>query len=218
MKFKRARSDEQKSIRIHQIVTATLELLQTQSFDDITLKAIAEKLDFSRNNLYKYVSTKEEIFLLIVDADLQHFTEIMSHRLDNRQYMEIPEFCHLWVKTLYEQKRLLKCFSMLNTMIEKNASLDALVSFKQSMYQSLSRLEEIMLHSIPNISSEAVKSFLYFQFHYACGLYSSTEITDLQKKAIFLSGIPTFEIDFVTEFSKITSIILKEVCSNEING
>ena len=61
----RARSDEHKEERLSQIKEATAELFAIAPYSEITLTTIAEKLCWSRANLYKYVTTKEEIFLEI---------------------------------------------------------------------------------------------------------------------------------------------------------
>ena len=61
----RARSDEHKEERMTQIKEATAELFENAPYVEITLTTIAEKLGWSRANLYKYVTTKEEIILEI---------------------------------------------------------------------------------------------------------------------------------------------------------
>ena len=61
--FKRARSAEQKEQRLGEIKCAAAQLFATCPYHEITLTTIAERLSWSRANLYKYVTTKEEIFL-----------------------------------------------------------------------------------------------------------------------------------------------------------
>ena len=63
--FIRARTDGQKEIRMKEIKDAADSLFAKMPFSDITLTVIAENLGWSRANLYKYVTTKEEIFLEI---------------------------------------------------------------------------------------------------------------------------------------------------------
>jgi len=60
MDFIRARSDEQKSVRLKQITDAAVELFESQEYDKISLASIAKKLNFSRVNLYKYVPPKKK--------------------------------------------------------------------------------------------------------------------------------------------------------------
>ena len=61
--FVRARSDEQKEQRLSEIKQVTRNLFSELSYHEITLAAIAERLGWSRAALYKYVTSKEDIFL-----------------------------------------------------------------------------------------------------------------------------------------------------------
>lgn len=69
--FIRARSSEQKEFRMSEIKNAADMLFKKHPFSDITLTTIAENLGWSRANLYKYVTTKEEIFLAIVEEKME---------------------------------------------------------------------------------------------------------------------------------------------------
>ena len=71
--YKRARSDEQKEERMSQIKKTADELFKTMPYTEINLSNIAEKLDWSRANLYKYVSTKEEIYLEITQDRITEY-------------------------------------------------------------------------------------------------------------------------------------------------
>ena len=67
--FIRARSSAQKEQRMQEIKRAANDLFHERRYHEITLKAIAEKLGWSHAALYKYVTTKEDIFLeLCADA------------------------------------------------------------------------------------------------------------------------------------------------------
>ena len=61
MDFVRARSKEQKDQRFQEIMRVTDTLFHASTFHAISLTTIAEALGWSRGNLYKYVTTKEEI-------------------------------------------------------------------------------------------------------------------------------------------------------------
>ena len=65
MSFERAKTEENKQIRIQQIKDVAIKLFDTHEFHEITLAHIAKGTDFTRGNLYKYISSKEEIYLLI---------------------------------------------------------------------------------------------------------------------------------------------------------
>ena len=77
--FIRARSSEQKSQRMADIKRATAQLYRDFPYHEITLTTIAERLGWSRASLYKYVTTKEEIFLeLSADARNAYFEDLLS--------------------------------------------------------------------------------------------------------------------------------------------
>ena len=69
--FVRARSEEQKQARMAEIKAAADSLFNSVTYQEITLSTIAGKLSWTRANLYKYVTTKEEIYLEIC-SDKMH--------------------------------------------------------------------------------------------------------------------------------------------------
>lgn len=77
--FIRARSSEQKNQRMADIKQATAQLYREFPYHEITLTTIAERLGWSRASLYKYVTTKEEIFLeLSADARNAYFGDLLT--------------------------------------------------------------------------------------------------------------------------------------------
>ena len=65
----RARSPEHKQERMDAIMAAADELFAERRYHHITMGAIAERLGWSRSNLYKYAATQEEIFLELTGAE-----------------------------------------------------------------------------------------------------------------------------------------------------
>lgn len=72
---------EQRLIRINQITTAMIELMEDLPFDKITMKKLGEKLSFTRNNLYQYVKSKNEVILLIIQQDFFNWANDLHHSL-----------------------------------------------------------------------------------------------------------------------------------------
>jgi len=209
MEFIRARSYDQKNMRLNQIVRAALELYETTPFDKITLAAIAGRLDFSRANLYKYVSSKEEIYLFVVSSDLDAFVQDVLEHFEDAENLTIEEFARQWSETLYRHKRLLQLFSVLFTLIEKNVSAQSLAVFKRQMYGSIGKLKPMFSRLLPDMAEEQVLPFLNIQLHYAVGLYPSTILNEIQQEAIRISEIPFRLEDFVSAFAGFIIVILK---------
>ena len=92
--FIRARSAEQKGQRLDQIKGAVRRQFAERPYHEITLTTIADELGWSRANLYKYVSTKEEVFLLLTADEMDSYF--------NALLTALPEGCGLSPDTVAE--------------------------------------------------------------------------------------------------------------------
>lgn len=208
MDFIRARSDEQKSVRLKQITDAAVELFESQEYDKISLASIAKKLNFSRVNLYKYVSTKEEIYLTVTMNELDAFFQDVLLSFKEIHSIGIEEFALQWSKILYQHERLLKLCSILFSIIEKNVSVSCLAEFKRKLFVGIDSLYPLLIRIFPDLTAEQIFLFLDYQLHHIAGLYPSTVLNDTQNEAIRLSGIPYEAKDFVTVFSSFLTTVL----------
>ena len=132
--FKRARSAEQKCQRLADIKKATAQLYRKFPYHEITLTTIAEHLGWSRASLYKYVTTKEEIFLeLSADARKAYFDTLIQ---------AFPEGCSAnaaeaakrWAKAAEANRDWFIYGNLLLTIIETNVSLERLKCFKKGYF------------------------------------------------------------------------------------
>jgi len=209
MEFKRARSDEQKDIRIKQIVTGAMSLYEKSPYDQITMAAIAETLSFTRANLYKYFSTKEEIFLYALTEEMQLWIEDLNVTFENIGYLEKKEFSKLWVKCLCRHENFMLLYSISATIIEKNVSADKLLEYKNICKTNGQTLEGIVKKHMEEISNKQLKLFVDYQFAYMVGVYPRTNQKELSKD-IIEEDENNFSMDqFETAFVKFLRVILK---------
>lgn len=132
--FIRARSETQKEERLSQIKEAATALFATVPYSTITLTTIAEKLGWSRANLYKYVTTKEEIFLEAVsDKMAAYYTSLLAAFPPGNQF-SAAVISEVWAGILNANQEYLMYVSYLNTIIETNVTVDRLAAFKKKYY------------------------------------------------------------------------------------
>ncbi len=65
MSWQRARTDEKKSERKVAICDAAVTLFKKSGYDNVSFNGIASEAGFTKSNMYRYFSSKEEIFLNI---------------------------------------------------------------------------------------------------------------------------------------------------------
>ena len=209
MNFQRARNHEQKEIRMQQIMDATLELYENQPYQKISLSTIAKKLNFTRANLYKYVRTKEEIFLYILIKEAEKFIIELKKKFVDKKDLSVEEFANLWAESFDQNHRFIELMSIMYSIIQKNVSLEYLIEFKKKFSIFLIEANEIIQVAFPNLSKEVIQQFLTMQIFYAMGLYPASNESKVQKQAIEKSGIPYQSPNFKQEFSKFIILIIK---------
>lgn len=140
--FIRARSDEKKEERLNEIKTAAETLFASAPYGEITLTTIAEKLGWSRANLYKYVTTKEESFLEIAkDKMTAYYTALLSAFPQGNNYS--PEvIAEVWAGILNAHQDYMRYVSYLNPIIETNVTVERLAVFKKHYYAFTNTLSD----------------------------------------------------------------------------
>ena len=188
MTWKRARSREQKEQRITEIVDATARLYEKHSFENITFALIAEEAKFTRSNLYKYFNTKEEVFLELIKHDIVQWRKEVVDTFKNR-HSSIKEFSTMWVDIQIKHKRMIELLTILFTTLEKNSSLQSLISFKKKTQEEFGLIEEVLMDIMPSFTLETMYEFLFSQLALAIGTYPMLNLTEAQKEAMDTVGM-----------------------------
>ena len=136
----RARSDEHKEERMTQIKNATHELFENAPYAEITLTTIAEKLGWSRANLYKYVTTKEEIILEIAGDKMEKYYSSLLSAFPDGNNFSVEVIAEVWAGILNANQDYMRYVSYLNPVIETNVTVERLASFKKKYYDLASTL------------------------------------------------------------------------------
>ncbi len=190
MTFQRARNDEQRQIRINQITTAMIELMEDLPFNKITMKKLGEKLSFTRNNLYQYVKSKNEVILLIIQQDFIDWANDLHHSLQALNSASLGAFCKAWVQTAVKYPRILHWFPLLGELIEKDVTLEKLIPFKKSYFKILEAVKEDIVKTLPKLDSAQAERLVYFHLRVLPHLFHLYNESTVQKEAIKQAGYP----------------------------
>lgn len=195
--FKRARSGEQKELRMKQIKDVVIELFQTMPYQDITLTIIADKLGLTRANLYSYASTKEEIFLEVC-ADLRdEYYNALLTALPEKCGFSIEILAEVWAGILNSHQEHLHYCDILSTIIETNVTVERLAAFKKRYYENAYMVSQ-RLASITGISKEHAYEILLNVHYHAVGIHSIGRWNPLIEDALKQVDIIPPRIDFRT--------------------
>lgn len=191
----RARSPEKKQERFNQIMEVTNDLFLKHSYHDITLTTIAKALNWSRGNLYKYVNTKEEIFLEIYLSKQEEFIDSLKKSFELKKIDQV--YFANKLSQCFDQHRLyLRYHNILSSIIETNVSVEKLADFKIKSYKQREYFFELLQVQCPHLSLKQVKMLFLTLMYHACGLDSHTHGTKLLEDAMALANLEIYYDDY----------------------
>ncbi len=209
MNFERARSDNQKKIRMNQITDSARQLFENTKYENITLASIARELSFTRANLYKYVTSKEEIFLYILIEDITKWNNSIVKKFDGINKISIEDFAAIWTQSFMENRHMIKTMSIMYSVIERNVTVEKLVEFKTRFFKELQKSIDVLKILFPEFNTHQIYKFLEMQMFYAIGLYPATIENAVQKQAIEKVQVAYSPPDFAEWFSEFIIMVLK---------
>ena len=223
MGFIRARSEEQKQVRIQQIIDAAASLYEEVGYDKVTFSQIGRKVSFSRLNLYTYYHCKEDIFLTLLLQDRRKMVED-AKKTFSEVVTDRDAFCHAWAEMLLRHRRMLALFSITNTVILKDASSEMHRRFRLETSRASGELTALVRKLFPEFTEEQAYYFVECESSYALTLYPAS-LEYKSRQFSFKRSITSFtvlvdtliplarpderiELRFVNGHGRITKILL----------
>ena len=208
MGFLRARGEEQKKIRIQQIVDAAASLYAEIGYDKVTFSQIGRKLSFSRLNLYNYYHCKEDIFLTLLLQDIWKTVEDARNTFSGA-VTDRDAFCLAWAELMLRHQRMMALFSIANTVILKDASSEMHRRFRLEMSQTSDELVALVQELFPKFTREQAWLFVDCESSYALTLYpASVEYKNRMNIEVF-PDVGRGTRDFVSQYATFLKVLLK---------
>lgn len=207
--FKRARSDEQKLERMEEVKEVTAQLFATHPYHEVTLSTIGEQLGWSRANLYKYVASKEEVFLaLAADARNAYYADLLKAFSKDKGFTK-EDVAKKWASIADKNRDWAKLGAILVSIVEENVSLERLKEFKKDYYDELADLCEKVAPNIHVPASDFPNFFVTIHYH-ACGLSGVCEQNPLVQQAIKEIGVRKRSVNFKKDMNAFILMCLNE--------
>ncbi len=205
-KFIRAKSQENKNIRMQQIMDVTDRLFHEKTYHEITLSVIAEEMNLARGGLYKYVSSKEEIFLMIYLQKQNAMLKDIVRQLKNRKIT--PDvLSEVMSKTIYSHLDFIRYHQILNAIIETNVTIERLAEFKLKTYEQTTELFTILQKVLNKDRNKVFDLYLTILYH-CVYLYDRVAYQKNYVEAMRLAGLEIEDIDFEEHLSHFIYTIL----------
>lgn len=189
LKFMPKVSLELTNSRKEEIVKACETLYETMSFKDITIKEIGNITSFTRTSIYNYFSTKEEIFLALLQKEYEYWIEDLNSIIDKNTELSRENLADCLAHSLEKRKNMLKLLAMNLYDIEENSRTEKLVEFKKVYGCSLAAVKKMVAKFCKDMNENNIKEFLFSFFPFVYGIYPYAVVTDKQRQAMNEAGV-----------------------------
>ncbi len=212
--WQRARTEDQVEQRVREIQDAAARLIKTLPYDKVTLLRIAQELDFTRSNVYRYFSTKEEIFLSMYVADMRRWSEDIEREFNKP--LSIEDFTEKWTQILCRQEQLLELSPLLAVTLERNTSEEAFRKTKLFLVELLFRVVGILRKALPMLSDEQIVEFIRTQQVLFSGAWPMSRLPERQKEILRELNIEYMILDFPAFFRDTILRLLKSLAEENL--
>jgi len=215
MNWQRATTDEKKNERKEAIYKAAFALFKKNGYDKVSFNGIAAEAGFTKSNMYRYFSSKEEVFLCVFsDLFEDWFMECQQQLQKLNQDEDITHFANTWVASLLAHPRFLDLTPLLFIALEKNSTYELLLEFKSQAKNLLYTLATEISRIYPDIQGEDAFKFLTLSYaataNYWAANSQNTALIRIYQQDEFKELKPNFEHDLSTSIE----IIIKGLKAN----
>lgn len=137
--FARARSDEQKTQRRHEILLVARKLFAHNAFDAISMDQVAVASSLAKGSMYVYFRTKEELFLSVLEEELQSWFEALNGALEQGEQFTAAQLADTLCNSLVNRTTFTRLLAILHTKLEHNIAQEKLLHFKQGLLLNMQR-------------------------------------------------------------------------------
>lgn len=183
MGFQRARKEEQRERRRQEILDAAWELFETGGLEMVTFSTIGMKVSFTRQTIYTYYKSRDEVLLDLLDRRIQQFYADIRAMFPPGRHVTQQCFCDRLADHLLENRALLSLFS-LHIALENNARYENILAFKRTMYKAFPVFTAILRDQCPAAPEDACCHFCLTIMIYISSISPMLNQTPLQMKAL----------------------------------
>ena len=154
------------------ILHAARSLFAQKSYDEVSLNGIAREAGMSKPNIYRYFSSREEIFLQIFAEEQERLFHSVEVRLGQAaSERAVESVVEIWVEEALKHPELMTLLPQLGTSLEKNSSLEQLVPFKKRAFERVAQLSVVHHRIYPRLSVTLWGEVLSSAFALMAGLW-----------------------------------------------
>lgn len=218
MNWQRARTDENKNERKEAIYAAAFSLFKKKGYDNTSFNGIAAEAGFTKSNMYRYFSSKEDIFLNVFGELFEAWFEDYNQRLKSLpQSADFTHFAKAWTESFLSHLQFLDLVPILFVSLEKNSSFEQLVVFKRLSSALLYQLTLEINRIYPEVQGDNAFKFLNLSYAATSNYWAASTENEALIKIYQMEEFKPLKTDFENDLLQGVQIIIQGLHARNIN-
>jgi AcrR family transcriptional regulator len=210
IRFKRARSDEDKTKRRKAILKIAWRLYEENGGQLPTVSHIAKKAKLSKGAIYLYFRSKEEIYLQLLMDQLRLWADSANSLMYRTPgSMSEQESVSIITKYIRENPLVIKLGILIQGFFEDNANADIIVENKTQLSDILSDGGERLSFFFPEISKSDSLQLMLQIYSIISGLWQLASMPEQARKVLAERGVQAFDSNFSDIVQKSVHALIK---------
>ena len=195
------------------MLDAARELLDSRSFDQIAVREIPDRLGLAKGTVYRYFSSKEEVFLSVLEQDLDDYaTEMVTSLRSLANTDDIEAVAAVITACTVARPRLCKLMALLPSVLERNISEPAALQFKTTVAGAIFETSEAVGVALPCLDSATIPDLVVTFYSLVTGLWTTAHPHSNVASAMADPSLAFLKIDFGDHLHRSLFALLKGSC------
>lgn len=186
---------EEAEARRNEIIDACEALYREESYRDITMTQVGERVSFGRANVYNYFRCKDEILLALLQREHERWIEDLVALRQSPETLDAERIAEGLAESIQKRTSMLKLLAMNVYDIEQNSRTENLVEFKRVYGKAIGALEALLRAGRPAWDKPRIERFVYAFVPFTHGVYPFVYHSEKQLEAMEKAHVAHPELD-----------------------
>lgn len=197
----RARSEAAKAERRAAILAAAADLFASGDIAGIPMAAVAARAGVAKGTPYVYFKTKEELFLALLERDLDDWFGALDAALGyGTGRIQASALTDLFVTSLVERPLLRRLLAVLGTVLEHNVEYERALRFEWRLAGRTSATGSLLERRTVFLRPGDGARLLRHVHALAVGLEQQAEPAPVMRRILEAPGVDVLRVEFEREF------------------
>jgi AcrR family transcriptional regulator len=204
----RARSDTDKQQRREHILDTALAMWDTHTFASFTMADVAARSGLAKGTVYLYFQTKEELFLALLDRQLQSWFDDLDVALMEPGDWDVPRAADLLCASLERRAALTRLLPIAASVLEHNIPLETARAYKERLLERSTRSGALLERQLPFLAPGDGFWLLMQIYALVVGLGQMADPAPIVRQVLEEKPLSVLQVDFSPAFRRTITTFL----------